>query len=301
MEKEIIKLVEERGPLTGSEILDHTDKDELLLWRTCKLSKNLAVQTVGTRYLRLDSRISGYARQSPSILREFLTYSVVGHDRDQSSLIKKANRIALHIEDVSRAKSELAYRIVSGLMSLFESEPVIHEMVCFIIAGDIVHNMAHDVPRPERSTGRLVNGSDMDLVVIVNNQFPKKLMERLDEAIYQEKYRLLTTPHIREEIDYVVKNLDRVMEQIKFDTFKHIVACKILREGTFLYGSEKIFHSVKTLLKEHGIIQKLDNMENKAKNFRKQAEEFLLGETPEKIREESLYLFYPSEELEEFE
>ncbi len=301
MEKEIIKLVEEMGPLTGSEILNYTDHDELLLWRTCKLSKKLAIQTVGTRYLRLDSRINGYARQSPSILREFLTYSVVGHDRDQSSLIKKAHRIASHIEDVSRAKSELAYRIVSGLMSRFENEPAINERVCFIIAGDIVHNMAHDVPRPERSTGRLVNGSDMDLVVIVNNQFPKKLTERLDEAIYDEKYKLLITPHLREEIDYVVKNLDRVMEQVRFDTFKHIVACKILQEGTLLSGSEEIFHSVKTLLKEHGIIQKLDDMEKRAKVFRKEAEEFLLLENPEKIREESLYLFYPSEELEEFE
>ena len=301
MEKEIIKLVEEKGPLTGSEILNYRNDDELLLWRTCKLSKNLAVQTVGTRYLRLDNRIKGYVRQSPSILREFLTYSVVGLDRDQFSLIKKADRIASHIEDVSKAKSELAYRIVSGLMSRFEHEPNINERVCFIIAGDIVHNMAHDVPRPERSTGRLVNGSDMDLVVVVDNHFPKKLMAMLDEAIYDQKYRLLTTPHLREEIDYVVKNLDRVKEQVRFDTFKHIVACKILHEGTLLYGSEKIFHSVKTLLKANGIIQKLDAMEKRAKAFRREAEEFLLLGNPEKIREESLYLFYPSEESEEFE
>lgn len=301
MEKEIIKLIEEKGPLTGSEILNYTDDDELLLWRTCKLSKNLVIQTVVTRYLRLDNRIEGFARQSPSILREFLTYSVVGDFRDPSSLSKKADRIASHIEEVSRAKSELAYRIVSGLMSRFEYDHNINRQVCFIIAGDIVHNMAHDVPRPERSTGKLVNGSDMDLVVIVKNQSPKKLMERLDEAIYEEKYRLLITPHLREEIDYVVKNLDRVMEQVRFDTFKHIVACKILHEGTLLYGSEKIFHSVKTLLKEHGIIQKLNDMEKRAKVFRKGAEEYLLLQDPHKIREENLYLFYSSEESEEFE
>jgi hypothetical protein len=45
-------------------------------------------------------------------------------------------------------------------------------------------------------------------------------------------------PHVREEIDYVVKDLDRVREQMRFDTFKRMVACKILQEGIFLYGGK---------------------------------------------------------------
>jgi hypothetical protein len=141
----------------------------------------------------------------------------------------------------------------------------------------------------------------MDLVVIVNDLFPKNLMARLDEAIYEEKYRLLTAPHIREEIDYVVKNLERVREQVRFDTFRHKVACKILQEGTLLYGSEELFHTVKTMLKEHGVIRKLVAMERVAKDFRKEAEEYLLLEEPHTIKEERLYLFYPTEESEEFE
>jgi hypothetical protein len=74
----------------------------------------------------------------------------------------------------------------------------------------------------------------MDLVVVVDDQFPKASMERMDEAIYKEKYRLLITPHLREEIDYIVKKLERVREQVRFDTFKHMVACKLLQEGTLL-------------------------------------------------------------------
>ena len=301
MEKEIKKLVEEKGPLTGSEIMSSTGNDGLLLWRTCRLSKDLAIQTVGTRYLRLDRRVKGFARLSPSILREFLTYSVIGCSGDHASLLQRANRIASHIEEVSRSKSELSYRFVSSLANRFENELLINDQVCFIIAGDIIYNMAHDVPRPEKSTGKLVKGSDMDLVVIVSDLFPKRLMERLDEAIYQEKYRLLTTPHLREEIDYVVKDLDRVREQIRFDNFRHMVACKILHEGTLLYGSEKIFHRVKILLKEHGVVQKLNALEKMAQDFRKEAEEYLLQEDPKKIKDESLYLFYPTEESEEFE
>jgi hypothetical protein len=301
MEKEIKKLIEENGPLTGSELSDSTGQDGLLLWRTCRLSKALTIRTVGTRYMRLDRRIDGFARLSPSILREFLTYSVVGNNQDHASLNRKADNIATHIEEVSKAKSELAYSIVSALENQLENELLISDNACVILAGDIVYNMAHDVPRPERSTGKLVRGSDMDLVFIVNDLFPKNSMARLDEAIYMEKYRLLTTPHIREEIDYVMKNLDRVREQVRFDTFRHKVACKILQEGTLLYGSEELFHAVKTMLKEHGVIRKLEAMERVAKEFRKEAEEFLLLEEPHKTEEERLYLFYPTEESEEFE
>lgn len=301
IEKEIIGLIQEKGPQTGAEILEAIDGDGLLVWRACRRSPVLAIRRVGFRYLRLDRRIEGFARLSPSILREFLTYSVVGLAPEDPSLLERAQRVASHIEAVSRAKSLLAYRVVSTLLDRLENELSIHDQVCFIIAGDIVHNMAHDVPRPERSTGKLVNGSDMDLVVIVDDPFPKALKERLDEAIYREKYRLLIAPHVREEIDYIVKDLSRVREQVRFDTFKHMVACKLLQEGTLLYGSEKVFRAVKDMLREQGVLKKLDALEKRARSFRKEAEDYLLNEDPARIRDESLYLFYPSEESEEFE
>ncbi|MFC1864115.1 hypothetical protein ACFL1Z_09225, partial [Thermodesulfobacteriota bacterium] len=177
----------------------------------------------------------------------------------------------------------------------------IKEQVCFIIAGDIVFNMAHDIPRPERSTGKLVKGSDMDLVVVLDNRLPKELMKRLDDEIYKEKYNYLISPYLREEIDYIVKYVDRVKEQVEFKTFKHMVACKILQEGTLLFGSEEIFHRLKTMLKDHGVLDKLAEMEENARLFRKKAQEYLLKEDPAKIKAESLNQFYPTEESEEFE
>jgi len=195
----------------------------------------------------------------------------------------------------------LLYRVVSSLGSQLQSELPIKERVCFILGGDIVYNMAHSVTRPERSTGRLVQGSDMDMVVIVDDQFPGELTSKLDDAIFREKYRLLTTPHIREEIDYVVKDLNRIRVQARFDTFRHMVACKILWEGALLHGSEPLFHRVKIMLREFGVVKQIHAMERKARAFRQEAEEVLLAMDPKKIREESLYLFYPTEESEEFE
>lgn len=275
--------------------------DALLLWRACKLSEQVAIQTIGCRYLRLDSKIEGFARLSPSILREFLTYSVIGLAWDQDSLARKASEIASHIKEVSRAKLELARNIFSTVLSGLENDVLIKERACILIAGDIVYDMAHDAPRPERSTGKLVKGSDMDLVVVVDDLFPRELTERMDEMIYREKQNILITPHLREEVDYVVKDLARVREQMGFDTFKRMVACKILQESTLLFGKQDLFEAIKSMLLEQGITEKLMRMEENAAIFRRDAEVTLLTEDPEKIKNEGLYLFYPTEESEEFE
>ena len=47
--------------------------------------------------------------------------------------------------------------------------------------------------------------------------------------------------------------------------------------------------------------KKLDDLEKRARAFRRDAEEYLLFEDTEKIRKDSLHLFYPTEESEEFE
>ena len=301
MEKNIIRLIQKKGPLTGAETMEMLDCDGLALWRTCHLSEKLITRRIGTRYLRLDRRIRGFARLSPSILREFLTFTVVGFPGEPDALARKINELSSHIHDVNKSKLDLAFYLVSGIARGVESELGDNHQICFIIAGDIVYDMAHDVPRPERSTGKLVNGSDMDLVIVVDDRFPDYLIKRLDDAIYKEKYRLLITPHLKEEIDYIVKRFGRVREQVRFDTFKHMVACKILQEGTLLYGNEDLFGTIKALLREHGVSQRLAELERKARDFRRNAESQLLRGDIDEIKEENLYLFYPAEESEEFE
>jgi len=301
MEKQIIKLLEQSGPLTGAELWEQVGGNGLLLWRACRLSRNIVMGSVGTRYLRLDRRIPGFGRQSPSIFREFLTYRVFGIRDHERAIRNRCRSVEDRIAEVSSIKADLAYRTMIALASQLDSEIAIMKQVCFVLAGDIVHGMAHDVPRPERSTGKLVNGSDMDIIGIVPDDFPESTMKRLDDAIYREKYRLLMTPHIREEIDYVLKKMETVREQLSFDTFRHKLACKIMHEGTRLCGSEKLFHQVKVLLRESGVAEELDRMEKKAAIFREEAEHYLLHENAEKILEKSLSLFYPTEESEEFE
>jgi len=300
MEEEILNLIRTRGPLTGSEIKKTISGDNLLLWQTCKTSNHLQVKSVGVKYLRFDRQVDGFARLSPSILREFLTYSVVGLAEKPAPIEKKGEEIFSHIVQVSRSKVELARNFIDVVKAQFgDTWP--NEQICFILAGDIVYNMAHDVPRPERSTGELVRGSDIDLVVILNDDVPDDFVRRLDTAIYQEKYKYLKSPLINEEVDYVVKQLQRVREQVHFDTFKHMVACKILQEGKLLGGSDRLYHEVMGLLEDHGVLEKLDRLQETAIAFRKQEEEFLVQSDAKSVNREDLYFFYPAEESEEFE
>ncbi|EFK08660.1 conserved hypothetical protein [delta proteobacterium NaphS2] len=298
MEKTILALIKERGPLTGAEIRAEISGDHLALWQACLQCPDLIVRTVGTQYLRLDRRLPGFARLSPSIWRSFLTYSIIGLRERPDPLAEKADQILDHIEAISRSKLDVAFQTVSGLAADLDG---MEEEACFIIAGDIVYNMSHDVPRPERSTGKPVNGSDMDMVVVVSDRCSKSSMRRLDEAIYREKFRLLLNPYSREELDYVVKPFSRVKTQIRCDSFRHILACKILHEGTFMFGNARLFQKIKTLLKESGVIKKMQEMEHLAKIGRIKAEALLMKVTPDEITDEILNLFYPSDESEEFE
>jgi hypothetical protein len=301
IESDIGEIIRERGPLTGSELLEAIPGDALPTWRACMLAEDLTVHSIGPRYLRLDRRINGFGRLSPSILREFLTYSVIGQASDPDATFRRGEEIRRHIEQVTRSKSQLAYEIISAAMEAFDLSAPMHDQVAVMIAGDIVYNMAHDVPRPERSTGRMVRGSDMDIVVVVDDPVSDDMIDRLDDVIYREKQRILMAPHLREEIDYIVKNMDRIREQLRFDSFRRMVACKILQEATLLYGSERLFRTVKTILKASGVTAQLAELEDRARNFRERAVRDLLAGDADEMTGAFQDLFYPTEESEEFE
>lgn len=302
MEARLTRLLEGRGPQTGAGLREALGDDGFGQWKACMLSERIKVRRVGRRYLRLDQRVEGYARLSPSILREFLTYTMVGLMSDQAGLEAAAEGLASRIRAISAAKLKLAERFVSDIsLRLLEDGSREEERFCVLLAGDIVYEMGHDAPRPERSTGRMVRGSDLDLVVIMDDEAPEQLAKELDDAIYQQKYRYLINPSIREEIDYTIKPLARLGEQARFDTFKNMVPCKILDEAVLLYGSRELYAAAKGLLVEQDVPARLAEMERTAAAARERAEKHLLDRAEANLSGDDLYLFYTSEESEEFE
>jgi len=51
------------------------------------------------------------------------------------------------------------------------------------------------VPRPESSTGELVRGSDLDIVVVTDDELDPARRKALDRAIFQRKHYLLVHPN----------------------------------------------------------------------------------------------------------
>jgi hypothetical protein len=203
---------------------------------------------------------------------------------------------------VSRRKLELTADVAADVAARAATGiPGADEQVCIVLAGDVVYGMAHDVPRPERSTGTMVAGSDLDIVVLVDDAAPDELVARLDRATYEKKAQYLANPAFREEIDYVVKRFGRLREQAELGSFQAMVAAKIFDEAVLLLGSGTLFTAGKELLRERGVTDWLRDLEGAAIRSRAEAERQLLATDGSELRGENLLLFYTDLESDEFE
>jgi hypothetical protein len=299
MGTEVLAALERFGPQTGAELVERTRLDVFRAWQDARSSPQIRFSASGSRFLRLDRAVPGFARLSPSIRREFLTYTVLGLEGQSAQIEAKAGLLREEIRKISRAKRDVAREAMESVLESLHDESLALEQVCFIIAGDIAYDMSHTVPRPERSTGQMVRGSDLDIIVVAQDGMHPHALNALDAAIHKRKHFLLVHPEYREEIDYLVKDITRVRAQLRFDTFEAMVACKILWEGEHLCGSRAVFDAVKRLVEEHGIAAKLNLLETQAWEHRAEAEGRLLLAEPGLGDSESLHLFYTREESEE--
>lgn len=296
---DLIALLQNSAPLTGKELVLKSGMDTFEAWKNCTASDKINTCIVGKRYLRLDRKVEGYARLSPSIMREFLNYTVIGLAPDSNKAIsKRAEIIEKEVSAISSKKIKLARDTIHRLLSNSPHKDVFQNKAVYIIAGDVVFGMAHAEPRPESSTGELVRGSDLDIIAITEGM-AEELIAELDGLIYQEKYSLLTNPVVKEELDYLIKNMHKVRQQLPFSDFKAMVASKILYEGQYLYGNPVLFKKIEELLIAFQIPHKIKLFEEKAQKSRIEAEKSLLvaGETAD--HEELMALFYTTEEKEE--
>jgi hypothetical protein len=296
-ENDLISLLSETGPLTGAQLVERTRTEVLLLWQACMKSKQIRFAASARRFLRLDRNVQGYARLSPSIRREFLTYTFVGLENQSEELNAKAQDLTEQTKQISRTKRDVAKEsIISAIAQLPDRETILKK-ACFILAGDVVYDMSHVVSRPEKSTGEMVRGSDLDIVIVAEDDLDPSIIQSLDKAIHKRKHLLLVND--REEIDYLIKSISRVKQQLKFDLFSSKVACKIMDEGQLLYGSSDVYQTVKILIDEYGVPEQLRQLEKQAAMDRQFAEAQLLDMGPERGLSEYLNLFYTHAEEDE--
>ena len=295
---DLIGILGNRGPLTGKELAIETGMDTFAAWKSCTNSRHIVTCIVGKRYLRLDMKVDGYARLSPSIMREFLNYTIVGLKGQKVAIAARTVQVEKEIAAISKRKIKLARDTICRLVESHQERASIINKACFIIAGDVVFDMAHAEPRPEASTGELVRGSDLD-IIIVTEGLPDQLHKSLDSVIYKEKYNLLMNPASKEELDYIIKDLAAVDEQFHFTAFKAMVASKILDEGQYLYGSRSIYNQIRQMLISYKISEKICLLERKARRNRIEAERSLLSASETTDHDQLMALFYTTEEKEE--
>ena len=297
--QDILNIFKENGPQTGWQLLERTRMEALPLWQICRQAPDVRLALVGKRFLRLDREVEGYARLSPSIRREFLTYTVLGMETQLAVIHARVQILRQEIQRISRTKFNLARETMVSVVQSLPQWETMKNQVCFLIAGDITYDMAHDVPRPEISTGRMVRGSDLDIIAVADDAVPPEALRALDDAIFKKKHFLLVHPDYQEEIDYLVKNLSKVRAQLAFDTFEHRIAGKILNEGQLLYGSASVFQTIKKMVNESGLSEKINLLEQQALKNRLEAETVLLHADPT-CHDSAFYnLFYTREEGDE--
>lgn len=291
----------DRGPSTGAILQDSLGGELFGLWKACATDPELATRVVGRRYVRLDRTVEGFARLSPSILREFLTYSVVALPHQEKELDRAARRLQARIRAISRAKLRLAQRVADEVTEQALAGGADPDDFCLLVAGDIVYEMAHDVRRHESSTGGVVQGSDLDIVVLARDEAPDDTVTRLDESIHRRKWLYLKNPAFQEEVDYVVKRFARLEEQTRFDTFPHMVACKVFDEARFLTGNADLHRAGRALLEERGVLARLAELADQARAGREVRRQLLLSIDGDELPAHGFRQFYTDDEAAEFE
>jgi hypothetical protein len=118
--RDLTDLLKEYGPMTGKELMEKAGEDGFPVWKSCYSRQDILTRIVGKRYLRLDPHVEGYARLSPSILREFYGYTIIGAVGQEDEINKKSELLFQNILEVSNNKFILSIVNAAGIINSSE-------------------------------------------------------------------------------------------------------------------------------------------------------------------------------------
>ncbi len=282
----------ETGPLTGDLLIRRLREDALGTWQECRRCLDFELRSIARHYVRLDERLDGWARLSPSIAREFLTYTVVSLPEQHQAAVQRVAALRAATTAVGREKIVLAQSSMLDVQHRWAG--TVSTPVVFLIAGDVTYDMAHRAPREEINTGKLVAGSDLDIVVIHADDASAAEVQRIEMELIRLKWRLLQQRHQREELDFVVKSRAKAISQLSGSSFRESVASKILLESRFLEGDKILGRDIRAAVDASDIGARMRELEAFARRTRSTVEQRLLGfGAPYDV---DLTIFHPVEE-----
>jgi hypothetical protein len=287
----------DRGPALGVDLVSLTGQDVLTLARTLGADGEVHRDSLSTCYLRIDEDSPDGVRMSPSFLRKFISFTYFGLDRE--AVREALEKLADHHAEISRRKLDLADKLTRDLYAAFRDS--LSGALGVLICGDVVYGLGHDSPRREQSTDIPVRGSDIDLIVLVEDP-DAPLKSEIEAKLLEYKYYWLKHPQIAEELDFIVKTPTEIVHQLKFETIRDKIAMKILEESQPVFDSGDILERCSKALAASNVPTLLAELEKRARHRQRRLERDVYSGNVETLDDEEQSIFYSVEldELGEF-
>lgn len=291
------------GPMTGGELSARMeDASPIALWRVCYESNLFRVINCARYYLRYDILRDNQLRLSPSILRDFLTFSLVFQPSQRTQALEKSALLANKHRIISRNKIRIARQVILSIDE--DTRQVLSDNACFFISGDVAYFLGHDVPRIHPEYETKINGSDIDILIIYNNHVDAELITSAEDQILNFKARALRDPNVGEEIDFLFKPVSKMFSQLAYRDIHDKIASKILYESFYLFGRMDLYERLLFELEVSGAKAKIEADFETALSERKETFRKIFELSPNSGKEldpEIESLFYFSQERLEFQ
>jgi len=299
IEARLTRILEEKGPRIGKELSEEMpDVPVLALWQVCNRSKSLLISHFASYYLRFDITREDQVRLSPSILRDFLSFTLFGLPAQRYQMIERQGTLSNMHREISREKIGVAQDVMKQLFVSLGRE--VRSQLCAFIAGDLSYFLAHNEMREHSASGEMVRGSDIDIIIILSEALPDDIQERIDGEMVALKNFYLRHPKYRHEIDFICKRKSVMERQFQYSDIHDKIASKIAYESMFLGGSLTLYMEVRDAMVRTGVDRLIEDDFTHALKDRKNAMKALLNAPGDTIDDETRSLFYFSQERVEF-
>lgn len=298
IEQRVVQILTDKGPRIGKELaVDLPDVPSLALWQACYKSRDLHLSHFASYYLRFDITRGDQVRLSPSILRDFLSFTLFGLPGQRELMIERQGTLSNTHREISKEKIAVAQDVMSNLIVQMPRE--VRANLCAFIAGDLAYFLAHNEPREHAGIGEMIKGSDIDIIVI-HQDLSDEVVKGIEDDMTQLKNFYLRHPNHRHEIDFIVKSKAKMERQFRYTNIHDKIASKIAYESMFLGGSLPLYMNVRDTMKRTGVDELIEMDFAHALQDRKNAMRALLAHTSGELDEETRSLFYFSQERVEF-
>jgi len=291
-------VLEAHGALLGKELCAQLEGEPYLaVWQACFSDATIQISHFSRYYLRFDITREDMVRLSPSILRDFLSFTLLSLPGQREAVIDRQVELSNHHREISREKMRIARNVL--IEALAELGPDDVSRLCAFIAGDLAYFLGHAEPREIKATGEMVRGSDID-IIIVHDGLSEAAASAIDRSLSQAKDFYLSHRGWRQELDFVVKPIERMFEQFNYGDIHEKIASKIVYESLFLAGSVSLYGMVMEEMRASGAGAKIEADFEYGLADRKSALRALLQADPYGIDPNVQSLFYFSQERVEF-